>query len=156
MKVRDIGLLSLIILPLAGCASVVNGTTENVAVTTPPAEGAKCVLKSSEGTYYVTTPGNATVHKTKNDLNVECDKDGFQHASLKVPAKFGAMTLGNVLAGGVIGVGVDAATGANYSYPTAISVPMTATDPAQPPAPAATPAAPATVSSAAPVAKPAS
>ena len=144
MKVRDIGLLSLVILPLAGCASIVEGTTENVAVTTPPADGAKCVLKSSEGTYYVTTPGNATVHKTKNDLDVECDKDGFQHASLKVPAKFGAATVGNVLAGGIIGIGVDAATGANYSYPTAISVPMAATTGAPP---AATPAAPATVSS---------
>jgi hypothetical protein len=142
MKVRDIGLFSLVILPLAGCASIVNGTTETVAVTTPPAEGAKCVLKSSEGTYYVTTPGNALVHKTKNDLNVECDKDGFQHASLKVPAKFGAMTAGNVIAGGIIGIGVDAATGANYSYPTAISVPMTATDPAaSAPAPAPAPAA---------------
>jgi hypothetical protein len=142
MKFRDIGLLSLVILPLAGCASIVEGTTETVAVTTLPADGAKCVLTSSEGTYYVTTPGNAQVHKTKNDLAVECDKDGFAHASLKVPAKFGAATLGNVLAGGIIGVGVDAATGANYSYPTAISVPMTAA------APAATPPAPATVSSA--------
>jgi hypothetical protein len=143
MNFKGIGLLGLFLLPLGGCASIVEGTTETVAVTTPPAEGAKCVLKSSEGTYYVMTPGNALVHKTKNDLNVECDKDGFQHASLKVPAKFGAATLGNVLAGGIIGVGVDAATGANYSYPNAISVPMTAATDA--PAPAAP--APAAVSS---------
>jgi hypothetical protein len=154
MNFKEMGLLGLVILPLGGCASIVEGTTETVAVTTPPADGAKCVLKSSEGTYYVTTPGNALVHKTKNDLTVECDKDGFQHASLKVPAKFGATTLGNVLAGGVIGIGVDAATGANYSYPTAIAVPMasnTAT-----PAPAVATPAPATVSSSAPTSKPTS
>ncbi len=145
MNYRDLGLLAGLLLPLTGCASIVEGTTENVAVTTPPAEGAKCVLTSSEGTYYVTTPGNALVHKTKNDLNVECDKDGFQHASLKVPAKFGATTAGNILAGGLVGITVDAATGANYSYPQAVAVPMTAT-----------PAAPAAVSSSQPTGKPTS
>ena len=159
MNYRDLGLLAGLILPLAGCASIVEGTTETVAVTTPPADGAKCVLTSSEGTYYVTTPGNTLVHKTKNDLNVECDRDGFQHASLKVPAKFGGATAGNILAGGIIGLGVDAATGANYSYPTAIAVPMSATTAA--PAPVAVPGAaaapaPAAVSLAAPVGKPAS
>src|SRR5260221_12945167 len=123
MKMGTIAAVAALGVALSGCASIVEGTTQSIAVTSPPTDGAKCVLKSSEGTYYVTTPGNATVHKTKNDLDVECDKDGFQHASLKVPAKFGAATVGNVLAGGIIGIGVDAATGANYSYPTAISVP---------------------------------
>ena len=38
---------------------------------------------------------------------------------------FGAATVGNILAGGVIGIGVDAASGADYSYNIPIIVPLT-------------------------------
>ncbi len=107
---------------------------QNVAVTSSPADGAKCVLSSSEGTYYVTTPGNAIVHKTKNDLSVERDKEGYQHASTTLPSHFNGATAGNILAGGIIGIGVDAASGANYNYPQSIDVRMA---PAVTPQPAA-------------------
>jgi hypothetical protein len=124
MKLQPVAAFAALALLLPGCASIIEGTTESIAVTTPPIEGAKCVLKSSEGTYYVTTPGNATVHKTKHDLNVECDKDGYQHASQKVESHFNGATAGNIIAGGLIGAGVDAATGADYNYPTDVTVPM--------------------------------
>lgn len=131
-----IGLVGLAIAcaGLGGCASIIEGTTQNVAVTSSPADGAKCVLRSSEGTYYVTTPGNTIVHKTKNDLSVECDKEGYQHASTTLPSHFNGATAGNILAGGIIGMGVDAATGANYNYPASIDVRMS---PALTPQPAA-------------------
>jgi uncharacterized protein YceK len=68
MKLNIVAAIAALGVALSGCASIVEGTTQSIAVTSPPTDGAKCVLKSSEGTYYVTTPGNATVHKTKNDL----------------------------------------------------------------------------------------
>jgi hypothetical protein len=109
---------------LSGCASIVEGTTQSVAVTTPPVDGARCTLTNSEGTWYVTTPGNTTVHKTKNDLNVACSKSGYQDAATVISPHFNGATAGNILAGGVIGIGIDAATGANFNYPETISVAM--------------------------------
>jgi phosphoketolase len=111
---------------LSGCASIVEGSTQTIAVATPPADGARCILTSSEGVYYVTTPGNATVHKTKNDIDVLCKKDGFQEATYKIESHFNGATAGNILAGGIIGMGVDAATGANYNFPAEVKIPMTA------------------------------
>jgi len=141
-------------LALSGCATIIEGTTQSVSVNTPPAAGAQCKLQSSEGVWYVTTPGSVTVHKTKNNLDVTCTKDGFADASQSVQPHFNGATVGNVLAGGLIGMGVDAASGANYTYPDEINVPMKPSAPSvasNPPAPAADAAsAPASSAAAAP------
>ena len=128
MKLGTIVAIAALGAALSGCASIVEGTTQSIAVTTPPTDGAKCVLTSSEGTYYVTTPGNVTVHKTKNDLDVNCKKDGFRDAHTTIPSHFNGATAGNIIAGGVIGLGIDAATGANYNYPTEFAITMTPAD----------------------------
>lgn len=132
---------------LAGCATIIEGTTQPVSVNTTPQDGAKCTLTNSEGTWYVTTPGSTTVHKTKNDLTVDCTKDGFAGGHTVAQSHFGAATAGNVIAGGVIGIGIDAASGANYHYNSPITVdlgassaPVAAAEPAAAPA-AAAPAA---------------
>jgi hypothetical protein len=122
---------------LPGCASIVEGTTQSVSIETTPVDGAKCVVSNPEGSVAVTTPGVAKVHKTKKDMDVECDKDGYKHASRIVPSHFEAATVGNVIAGGGIGIIVDAADGASNSYPDDVSVTMTPADSA----PKATPAA---------------
>jgi hypothetical protein len=107
---------------LAGCATIIQGTTESVSVTTTPEQGAQCSLKNSEGTWFVTTPGSATVHKTKNDMTVSCKKDGYPGGETLAASHFGGTTAGNVIAGGVIGIGIDAASGANYYYDSPITV----------------------------------
>ncbi len=72
--------------------------------------------------------------KRKNDLSVTCAKDGYQTATVAHPPSFGAATFGNIVAGGVIGVVVDAASGANYTYPDDICVDLAANPaPALPP-----------------------
>ena len=109
---------------LSGCATIVNGTTQSVSVSTPPVEGAHCKLVNSEGTWYLTSPGSVVVHKTKNDLDVTCTKDGFEDAHVVVPSKFDGTTAGNIIAGGLVGIAVDAASGANYEYPAETAIPM--------------------------------
>ena len=64
------------------------------------------------------------VRKTKNDLVVTCTKDGFQNATVTVPARFNGVTAGNILLGGLVGIGVDAASGANHGYAEKTDVPM--------------------------------
>ena len=95
-----------------------------LSVSTSPVQGAACTLHNSEGTWYLTSPGSVEVHKTKNDLEVTCTKDGYQPGKQVATSKFGGATFGNILAGGVIGVGIDAASGANYYYDNPLTVPL--------------------------------
>ena len=112
---------------LSGCATIIDGTTQPVSVNTTPQDGAKCTLKNSEGTWYLTSPGSTTVHKTKHDMTISCTKDGFTGGEVLARSHFGGATAGNVIAGGVIGIGIDAASGANYYYDSPISVDLGAT-----------------------------
>ena len=98
------------------------------------------------GSWQMTSPGTVTVQRSKNDIQIHCTKEGYQDAAAVIPSTFEGWTLGNVLIGGIIGFGVDAATGAMNDYPNAFQVPMTPlttvnTAPlAPPPAPVVTPA----------------
>jgi phosphoketolase len=139
MKIIHLAAIAAMGAALSGCASIVEGTTQSLAVTTSPIEGAKCVLTSSEGTYFVTTPGNAIVHKTKNDLNVVCKHDGFADGTKAVTPHFVGTTAGNIIAGGLVGIAVDAATGADFAYPEEIHIDMQSLKPVVPAAEATPP-----------------
>ncbi len=109
---------------LSGCASIVKGTSQSIAITTPPTTGALCTLSSSQGNWQLTSPGAVTVEKSQQDIQVRCDKPGWQEGFATIPSNFEGWTVGNILLGGVIGLGVDAATGAINEYPHAFQVPM--------------------------------
>jgi hypothetical protein len=113
---------------LPGCSKMSGGATQSVSVTTPPADGAKCILTSSAGTFYVITPGNATIAKSIGDLSVACDKAGFQHAAQTVQSHISTASAGSLTADGIVQLGLNAATGAIYTYPAQIVVPMSHTN----------------------------
>jgi hypothetical protein len=109
---------------VSGCATVIEGTTQSISVASTPVQGAQCALTNSQGTWYATTPGSVTVHKTKTDLDVTCTKDGYQPGHVVAAARFAKTTAGNLIAGGLVGFGVDAASGANFYYDSPIDVPL--------------------------------
>lgn len=123
---------SLVVLSLAfgltGCASIVSGTNQVVSVqTTAPnkdANGATCKLENDKGVYFVTTPGTVTVHRAFGDMTVKCEKAGFAPGLATFKSTTKAMMAGNLIFGGVIGAGVDAASGAAYDYPALLQIPM--------------------------------
>jgi hypothetical protein len=142
MKFSNAAALAALGFALSGCASIVTGTTQMIAVSSPPVEGASCSLTSSEGTVNVVTPGSVKVHKTKSDLHVVCNKDGYKEGSAVLVSHFNGATVGNVILGGGIGLIVDASTGANFTFPDKVEVPMESlAGPATPPTPADAPAA---------------
>jgi|SRR5665213_916994 len=124
MKVISIAAIAALGVALSGCATIIKGSSQSIAITTPPVSGATCVLSSKEGSWTVITPGVATVSKTKDDMQVRCTKTGYQDGIATIPSNFQGWTLGNVLLGGLIGFGVDAATGAMNEYPHAFQIPM--------------------------------
>ncbi len=110
---------------MGGCASIIRGTTQTIAISTPPTTGAACNLSSPAGNWHLISPGIASVEKSRNNIRVHCDKPGWNSAIASIPSNFEGWTLGNLLFGGLIGVGVDAATGAINEYPDDFQVPMT-------------------------------
>ncbi len=115
-------------LTLTGCASIVSGTNQVVSVQTTAANkdanGATCKLENDKGVYFVTTPGTVTVHRAFGDMNVKCEKAGFAPGLATFKSSTKAMMAGNLIFGGVIGAGVDAASGAAYDYPALLQIPM--------------------------------
>lgn len=123
-------LKAILILPLAmlsACATLVNGSSQNVTVSTSP-PGASCTLDrvGARVGAIPATPGSVRLDKSKNDLSVTCSKDGYQTATTAHAPSFSGATFGNIIAGGVVGVVVDAASGANYSYPDDIRIDLAA------------------------------
>ena len=115
-------LLVVLATVLAGCATVVSGTTQTIGVNTDP-EGADCQF-TRKGVLVGRvnpTPGTIQVGKDYESVSVLCQKEGFDDATGVIGSEFQAMTLGNILLGGLIGVVVDAASGAMTKYPEVVT-----------------------------------
>jgi hypothetical protein len=112
-------------LVLVGCATITKGTTQTIAIDTPGVPGATCTIQTQTGPRGVTTPGNVVLDKASSPLPITCTKECYVAGSSLIPSGTETMAAGNVLLGGVIGLGVDAATGAMNKYPDLVTVAMT-------------------------------
>ena len=103
--------------PLGGCATITKGTTQSIAVNTPGVSNAQCTLTSAKiGTKVVSTPATIVLDKGSDNVSVMCKKECYQDATGIIASNTEAMAAGNVIAGGIIGLGVDAASGAMNRY----------------------------------------
>ena len=113
---------------LPGCATVATGTTQSIFVDAQR-EGvqvadAACTLNNDKGNWTVTTPGAVTVTRAFGDMRVQCRKTGHEDGSITVASSTKGAVAGNILIGGLIGVGVDVISGAAYDYPYRFEVEM--------------------------------
>jgi hypothetical protein len=135
-------LAAAIVLPCIGCASVTRGTTENISIATTPA-GATAEISGLEIPTACVTP--CVIQAKRNaDITVTINKDGYEPQVIaltkEVPGSGAAGFAGNLLAGGLIGMGVDAATGAAQDHkPNPVIVTL---QPLAPISPAVTPRRP--------------
>lgn len=108
---------------LSGCATLTTSSSQNVTVTTEP-PGAACSFKRDGQVIGVVnpTPGSLSVSKSHTAIDVSCAKEGFLDATGAVGSRFQAMTFGNILFGGIIGIVVDAASGATAKYDPTITI----------------------------------
>jgi hypothetical protein len=102
---------------LSGCATIVSGSAQKVTVDTDP-PGAACVFRRGGSVIGMVspTPGTLSVDKSRDDIEVRCTKQGYLDNVGVVGSRFQGMTFGNVLFGGLIGVIVDAQSGATAEY----------------------------------------
>jgi len=108
---------------VAGCATITTGSNDLVTIDTDPS-GAVCKLTRGDKQIGVInpTPGSLEVPKSQHDLTVRCEHEGYLTTEGTIESDFQAMTLGNVIFGGLIGVAVDAASGAMTKYEDGVSI----------------------------------
>lgn len=124
MLPRSVYLVALVLLGLqTGCATVTKSANQPVTVDTRP-PGAECTLEREGEKLAVInpTPGAVSVEKDKDVIQVTCKKAGFKDGTGELASSFESMTLGNILIGGVIGIGIDAASGAMHQYPSTVTI----------------------------------
>jgi len=68
------------------------------------------------------TPESVTIQKTKDDILLNCMMPGYASASQYLHSGIAAGTYGNIILGGVVGWGIDSATGADNKYRSSVNV----------------------------------
>ncbi|BCM83379.1 hypothetical protein [Methylobacterium indicum] len=116
MSVKSISTAILIAASVGACGSIVRGTTEPVSFVSVPSGAAMTTDKKYA---CPTTPCTLEVERS-DEFVATFTKPGFHPQSIpvrtKVVGKGAAGFAGNVLAGGLIGMGVDAYTGAAMDH----------------------------------------
>lgn len=102
---------------LAAGATITKGTTQAVSIQTPGAPGAPCTLTAGAiGTQTLVTPATLTLEKSQENIQVVCREECYQDAVAIIASHTEGMTAGNILVGGVVGLGVDTVSGAMNKY----------------------------------------
>jgi hypothetical protein len=115
---------------VTGCASIVSGVSQPVTVETRVngelVSGVTCKMESNKGVWYVTTPGQVTLHRGFQDLAIECNKPDMTGPLItKASSHVRPIFFGNILFGGLIGIAVDTGDGAAFDYDDVIAIDIT-------------------------------
>ena len=111
------------VISVSGCATITKGASQPVTVDTRP-PGATCSLSRGGQRFAVInpTPGSVSVEKSSSPVSVSCTRDGYLEAAGTLESRFQSMTFGNIIFGGLIGVAVDAASGAMHDYEPLVTI----------------------------------
>lgn len=113
---------------VCGCATITSNEMQTVTVTTKAADGSAenvdCSLQNDKGNWQVQAPGSVAVHRSADDLMVECKKEGLPDGFLRAISRAAGGMFGNIVFGGGIGAIIDHTKGTGYSYPNDLPVKM--------------------------------
>jgi hypothetical protein len=131
MRIKPIAIVSLASLAFAGCATITSNEMQTLSLNTKTTDGqtveqAKCVLKNDKGRWETSSPGFVSVHRSADDLMVECNKEGLSNGYLRAISRASGNMFGNIIIGGGVGAIIDHADGKGYNYPDELPVKMAA------------------------------
>ena len=106
------GLMLAFVVSTTSCASIITGTSDKISFTSQP-EGAKVFHKGIEK---CKTPCEAKISRSLSKQTITFQKEGYVSQEVQLTKKFNPVTLLNIILGGAIGVGIDAATGSLTKY----------------------------------------
>jgi hypothetical protein len=107
MRLPEALLIIFLLVALNGCATIMHGSMQDISVTTDPADADLVV----DGNLHYKSPATIAM-KRKDDHTVEVSRAGYKNEKVDIKGTMSAAVLGDFLAGGAIGYGIDAATGA--------------------------------------------
>jgi len=103
------GMLLIATLLFTGCASIMNKSLVEVPVYTNPPEAEVTV-----GGQEIKSPETLRLARGRGDYKVTIEKEGYETAYLELKESWDAWMWGNVLFGGLLGLGIDLLT--RYGY----------------------------------------
>lgn len=114
-------LAALALLP--GCSALIGGPTQDIALSTNP-PGAQCRLTRENAVIAVVpqTPAMVRVNRSPADIVVDCRRDGHADARHQMKSSVDGMVFGNIVGAGLMGFGIDSATGADRKYDSAVTL----------------------------------
>ena len=116
--------LPVMMLSLCGCATIINSPTQRTPMTSSPM-GATVTI---DGNQKYTTPTEVQLER-KHDHQLLFQKDGYEDLIFVMKHVVSGVVAGNLIAGGLIGWGVDAMTGAQFKLiPETVSVTLVKAD----------------------------
>jgi hypothetical protein len=115
------GFLLVAMLYLAGCGSIINGTTQKIPVTADPMNASVTAIG---GDITITDKAPCTLNlKRKHNQVVTVSATGYKPQTVQLQSVVSGAVAGNILLGGLIGWGVDAASGGDSKLvPEVVSV----------------------------------
>ena len=118
-----------LLLALTGCASLTGGNTQSMFVQVKdvagaPVAAASCVLSNDKGSWNLKAPNDITIARSNRAMALKCNSADQPPGALSVESTTRAAMFGNIIFGGLIGVGIDHYSGAAYEYPGIATVVM--------------------------------
>lgn len=108
---RYILLTFVLTLATSGCATLLDGTTQNVTFNSQP-NGVKIVLN---GTPLGVTPLTTQIERS-DEIVILAQKDGYQDQKIALQTKVNTYFWGNIITGGFFGSTTDSLSGAMVEY----------------------------------------
>ena len=109
------------LLLLTSCASIIEGSSQEVAVHLASNGSAECTATSAEESQNFTSPATITLKKSYYPAEISCTTDG-KIGTVKTLSDVSNWGYGGAVLGIGIGAGVDTYTGAAFEYPAEIVV----------------------------------
>jgi len=104
-----ISVLAVLVLFLVGCATIMQGTKQNVGISSNPS-GAKVTIN---GQTFGNTPLTVELSRKDNHI-IKIELEGFLPYETTLTRKVSGWVAGNIIFGGLIGLAIDAITGGMY------------------------------------------
>jgi hypothetical protein len=108
---------------LSACSSVIEGAIQETMANTNPSGANCCLMRLGNSIARIDpTPEAATIKKTKYDIILSCNKEGYQEATYLNHTGAAGATFGDIVLGGRIGCAIDSASGADNKYERPVNI----------------------------------
>jgi FlaG/FlaF family flagellin (archaellin) len=123
MKPVPLVLVSIGAALAAGCSTLTQGTSQEISLVTPGADGATCTVSEAPGDVMatVTTPASVRLSRSRKDVQVSCQKEQYKPESVIIRSKFANRSMIQM----PVGYLVDGVSGAMWQYPSEVRVALT-------------------------------